>query len=316
MYSGARWRPSPQSDDWPGARRQPSDAPTDGKRDGRPTERLAIWSLLCSIIGFVAGFAAVAGIVLGFKARARIIRAEGATKGEGLALAGIITGFGALIFLVALVLVLALVPHSTGQSVDAALAQRQLIPASGYPSRFVGQGSGTEMTQPSYFSGYGGQLTQLVKCLGMTNSHIDTDPVEAASQEYDRANVWVNDTVDVFPTTADANTDAEAAASAKALSCQFRISGQGGWGPDLGTSEHDRPPIALGVLTFGRHDSNEMWSVNYTYRGKAYTFFNDWVTLQKGRSESNLYISDLSSPLPSNFVNQLVKAAEGRMTNS
>ena len=79
----------------------------------RPTERLAIWSLLCSIIGFAAftfGLAAIAGIVLGFKARARIIRAEGATKGMGLALAGIITGFGALIFLLALTLV-ELVPH-------------------------------------------------------------------------------------------------------------------------------------------------------------------------------------------------------------
>ncbi len=79
----------------------------------RPTERLAIWSLLCSIIGFAAftfGLAAIAGIVLGFKARARIIRAEGATKGVGLALAGIITGFGALIFLLALTLV-ELVPH-------------------------------------------------------------------------------------------------------------------------------------------------------------------------------------------------------------
>lgn len=53
---------------------------------------------------------AVAGIVLGFKARARIIRAEGATKGAGLALAGIIRGLGALIFLVALTLV-ELVPH-------------------------------------------------------------------------------------------------------------------------------------------------------------------------------------------------------------
>jgi len=282
--------------------------------DDRPTERLAIWSLLCSIIGFVTGLAAVAGIVLGFKARARIIRAEGATKGEGLALAGIITGFGALIFLVAIALVIALVPHSTGQSADAALAQRQLIPASGYPSRFVGQGPGTEWTQTSYFSGWGGQLAQLVKCLGMTYSHIDANPVVAAGQEYDRGSVWINDTVSVFPTTADANADAEAAANTKALSCAIRLAGQG-WGPGLGPSEHDRLPIALGVLTFGRHDSNELYSVNYTYRGKVYTYYVDWVTLQKGRSESNLIISDLRSPVHSDLVNQLVKAAEGRMTS-
>ncbi len=315
MDLGARSHPSPQSNDWPGERRQPSDAPADDKKDERPTERLAIWSLLCSIIGFVTGLAAVAGIVLGFKARAQIIRAEGATKGEGLALAGIITGFAALIFLVALVLVLALVPHSTVLSVDAGLAQRQLIPASGYPSLFVGQGPGTEMTSASYFSGYDGRLTQLVKCLGMTNSHIDTNPVEAASQEYVRGNVWVNNTVDVFPTTADADADAAAAANAKALSCEIRFLDRD-WGPGLGPSEHDRPPIALGVQTFGRHDSNEMWSVKYTYRGKTYTYCNDWVTLQKGRSESNLLISDLRSPVPSNIVNQLVKAGEGRLRSS
>jgi len=264
MHNGAKWHPSPQQDNWPAVDGRPTDAPTDGIRDGRPTERLAFWSLLCSIIGIVVGLAAVAGIVLGFKARARIIRAEGATKGERLALAGIITGFGALIFFVALALVIALIPHSPGQSTDAALAQRQLIPASGYPSRFVGQGPGTEITQASYLSGWGAQLTQLVKCLSMTSSHIDTNPVEAASQEYDRGNVWVNDTVDVFPTTADANADAQAAANAKALSCVFRLLGQGGWGPGIGYREHDRPPIVLGVLTFGRHDANEMWSVTTT----------------------------------------------------
>ena len=296
MDLGAGRHPSPQSDGWPEDRRQPSDAPTGGRRDRRPTERLAIWSLVCSIIGIVAGLAAVAGIVLGFKARARIIRAEGATKGEGLALAGIITGFGAIVVLVAVALIVALVPHSTGQSVDSALAQRQLIPASAYPSRFVGQGPGTKMTQANYLAGFGGQLTPLITCLGMTDSHSDTDPVEAAAQEYDSGDVWVNDTVDVFPTTADASVDAEAAANARALSCQFRYMGQSGWGPDLGTGEHDGPPIPLGVLTFGRHDSNEMWSVSYTYHDKASTYYNDWVTLQTGRSESNIFLSDLRAP--------------------
>ncbi len=113
MDFGAEDRPSPKADNWPVGRGRPADGRTDAMGDGRPTERLAIWSLLCSIFGFAAftfGLAAVAGIVLGFKARARIIRAEGATKGAGLALAGIITGFGALLFLVALTLV-ELVPH-------------------------------------------------------------------------------------------------------------------------------------------------------------------------------------------------------------
>jgi hypothetical protein len=150
----------------------------------------------------------------------------------------------------------------------------------------------------------------------MTDSHIDTNPVEAAGQGYDRGSVWVNDTIEVFPTTADAATDAEAAASAKALSCQFGVAGPAndqGLGPQLGPSEHDKLPIPLGVLTFDGHDSNEMWSMIYTYRGKAYTYYNDWVTVQSGRSESRFWISNLRSPVPTNFVNQLVKAAEGRM---
>jgi hypothetical protein len=118
----------------------------------------------------------------------------------------------------------------------------------------------------------------------MTDSHIDTNPVEAAGQGYDRGSVWVNDTIEVFPTTADAATDAEAAASAKALSCQFGVAGPAndqGLGPQLGPSEHDKLP-PLGVLTFDGHDSNEMWSMIYTYRGKAYTYYNDWVTVQSG----------------------------------
>jgi hypothetical protein len=152
MDFGERWRQSPLADSG-----QLADASTDGGvGESRPTERLAIWSLLCSIVGFVVGLAAVAGIVLGFKARARIIRAEGAIKGERLALAGIITGFGALIFLVTVVLVAVLVSRSTGQSADAALAQRQLVPASLYPSGFVGQGPATKVTEASYFSGWGG----------------------------------------------------------------------------------------------------------------------------------------------------------------
>ncbi len=260
----------------------------------------------------------MAGIVLGFRARARIIRAEGATKGGRLALAGIITGFAVLAFLV-LVLVGALVPDTTAKSSDAALARRELIPASGYPNGFVDQGPGTAATQASYFSDWGAQLPPFLECLGATHSHIDTDPVAAAAHEYDHGDVWVNETIDVFPTTADADADAEAAANAKALSCQFEF-----WGPtiakDLGpgleSSERDRPPIALGVRTLGRLGSIETWSMSYTDGGKTNTYYNDWVTLPRGRSESLLWISDLRSPVSSNLVKQLVGTAEGRMTSS
>ncbi len=65
---------------------------------------MAIWSLVCSFVGIWFGPAAVAGIVLGFRARTRIVRAEGAIKGERLALAGIVVGFAALLFIAAVLI--------------------------------------------------------------------------------------------------------------------------------------------------------------------------------------------------------------------
>ena len=62
------------------------------------TNGLAVASLICSCAGlfFVP---AIPGIVLGFVARAQIKRSRGAQRGDGLALAGIIVGFGWLALL-------------------------------------------------------------------------------------------------------------------------------------------------------------------------------------------------------------------------
>jgi hypothetical protein len=57
-----------------------------------PTDGLAIASLVTSLCGL-----SPVGIVLGFIARRRINRSEGARGGSGLALAGIITGFVGLV---------------------------------------------------------------------------------------------------------------------------------------------------------------------------------------------------------------------------
>ena len=73
---------------------------THGVRRGDPpkTNGLAIASLICSCAGlfFVP---AIPGIVLGFVARSQIKRSNGAQRGDGLAIAGIIVGFGWLVLL-------------------------------------------------------------------------------------------------------------------------------------------------------------------------------------------------------------------------
>ena len=320
----AEWPTSPQAE-WPSSRQSesppegpapPVDAPPDGGRDRRPTERLAIWSLLCSIVGLVGGIGAIAGIVLGFRARARIIRAEGAIRGGRLALAGIITGFAVLAYF-ALALVVALVPDSTPKSADAALARSQLIPAYAYPSGFVDEGPATKQAHASYFYGWDGQLMPLLKCLGAPDSNIDTQPVEAAADAFESRDAFVNSTVDVFPTTADAESDADAAANVKALSCKFRLGGPTlakDLGPGLGPTEQNRLH-ALGVRTLGRLGSSEVWSMTYTYRGQTNTYYNDWVTVHKGRSESKFWIIEPNGPASSSLVEQFVVAAEEYMTS-
>ncbi len=58
------------------------------------TNGLAIASLVCSLVGFVAcGVPAIVGVVFGHVARRQIRRSGGRQTGEGLALAGLIVGY-------------------------------------------------------------------------------------------------------------------------------------------------------------------------------------------------------------------------------
>jgi len=59
----------------------------------RKTNGLAVASLVCSIAGLLL-IPLVLGIVFGFIARSQIKNSNGTQRGEGLALAGIIIGFG------------------------------------------------------------------------------------------------------------------------------------------------------------------------------------------------------------------------------
>lgn len=57
------------------------------------SEGLAIASLVCSIAGILfIGVPAILGVIFGFVARSKILRSNGMLTGDGLALAGIITG--------------------------------------------------------------------------------------------------------------------------------------------------------------------------------------------------------------------------------
>ena len=67
--------------------------PSYGARPSRKTNGLAIASLVCSIAGFLV-IPLVLGIVFGFVARSQIKNSNGTQGGQGLALAGIIIGFG------------------------------------------------------------------------------------------------------------------------------------------------------------------------------------------------------------------------------
>jgi hypothetical protein len=74
----------------------------------RPTNGLAVASLVCSCVGFIPflfGVPCVLGIIFGFVSRSRIRRSNGTLGGDGLALAGIIVGFSLIgIFIIAVIL--------------------------------------------------------------------------------------------------------------------------------------------------------------------------------------------------------------------
>ena len=66
----------------------------------RKTNGLAIAALVCGCGGFLLFVPAFLGIIFGFVARTQIKRSNGAQKGDGMAIAGIIVGFAWLAILV------------------------------------------------------------------------------------------------------------------------------------------------------------------------------------------------------------------------
>jgi hypothetical protein len=83
------------------------------------TNGLAIASLICSCLGLFF-LPIIPGIVLGFVARSQIRRSNGTQRGDGLAIAGIIIGFGWVV-LFALGIALDAANHNASSVVSAAL---------------------------------------------------------------------------------------------------------------------------------------------------------------------------------------------------
>jgi ABC-type Fe3+-siderophore transport system permease subunit len=89
----------------------------------RKTNGLAIAALVCGCGAFLLFVPAFLGIIFGFIARSQIKRSDGAQKGNGLALAGIIVSFG---WLAILVLTIAL-GHSNNNDTNGVVGSALLM---------------------------------------------------------------------------------------------------------------------------------------------------------------------------------------------
>jgi hypothetical protein len=304
----------------------------DTHRLEHPVEPFARASLWCAVGGILVPFGAILGIVFGFVARARIKRSGGATKGDGLAIGGIVTGFVVIAASIAVAVALVTSHHSPSSngaasvspgvpanaSGDAALAKQELIPTSAYPAGWKSQGSQSTTTNASFFGGGGAPFVgQMEDCLGMSGANVDTSPAEATTQEYDDPNsgVTVTDTVDVFSSGSAAGLDAAAAANPKAPGCLVAAVD-----PSFTTTLADNyfgngttagsPTVAdRAIPGAGNRDADIETSFTFTSQGVSGTFYLDQVLVQTGRSESNLWITNVGSQPPMSFVDQMVRAA-------
>jgi len=267
---------------------------------------MAVASLVCALVGIVFGLGAVLGIIFGFVARGRIRASAGWKKGSGLALAGIIIGFGALAINVALAAIL--LSHgstSTAPAIasvfsgnptanDTTLAQSEALPASAYPTGFTAQGPSSVNASGGFYGGYtDAQVRALASCLGAPTTNIDTNPSESAGQKYEDQNSdGISENVEVYPTAAAAVADVTALANPKAPSCWLRSNSDLGTGIAKGIGNGATAGTvtanALSVPALGDHAAGVQMVVPLTIQGSPATFYVDFVGIQKGRSEAIL----------------------------
>jgi hypothetical protein len=93
------------------------------------TNGLAIAALICGCAGILLFIPGILGIIFGFIARGQIKRSDGQQKGDGMAIAGIIVGFGWVALLV-LTIALGATDSNNGNSgvVNPAILWGQLAP--------------------------------------------------------------------------------------------------------------------------------------------------------------------------------------------
>jgi hypothetical protein len=275
------------------------------------TDRLAVASLACSVAGFVTGVTAILGIIFGLVARHRITRSEGSSKGRLLALSGVVLGVAAIAWSI----VAAEIVIRAADDASINLAWSEVLPNSAYPHGWTGQGQELENDYANYFTLYlsRGEVRQLASCLHMSPTDIETDPTEAASQEFGTPSYLftATDTVDVFSSGAAAAADAIASGKANAVSCAINVPDQlryVGY-PEKGLTSRERT-----IPRLGDHDSDV--ELRYTDPSDPGTvFFDDFITVQQGPSESNLVLSTYGAPPPAALVDRLATAVAERLTD-
>jgi hypothetical protein len=188
----------------------------------------------------------------------------------------------------------------------------------------------------SYYAGQGSAYaTQLAHCLGVASLPVVPNPAEAASRGYfdphplleightPTFGSGVTDTVEVYPTQSDAVADVEAAANPRAQFCQFRLLGPGLQSAldgmvELGPGTSTGKPVILDrrLPTLGDRVADHAINVPYAYKGSSGVDYNDIVFVQKGRSESVLWFSNLRHPTARSILTKVVGAAASRLDAS
>lgn len=201
---------------------------------------------------------------------------------------------------------------------DAALAASELLAASAYPTGWRGQGAASKNSGASFFGGTtSSDLSQIVSCLGISQTDVDTNPTEDAAQEYADPNsdVTVTDTVDVFPEAAEAVKDVEAAANPKTPTCLVQLEGSKiSEGLPAGATAGMVMSSDGSIPKYGDHDAAVVIDFSFTYQGVSGTEYLEFVVVQKGRSESNLVFSNTGGVAPSSTVDRLAQEAADQLT--
>jgi hypothetical protein len=323
---------SPSADGVAAAGAEPNDAaPADFRSTdfvmSAKRDRMAVWSLVCSIAGWVTlGLSAVVGIILGLKARRRLRNSGGLRRDVRLATAGIVIGSLCLVFLIGFTVAAQFTPDPTG-SPNVALAQLALLRPSDYGAGWRNQGAGSGTFEASFFNSFSAKAVwQMAACLDMSPGRVDTKPTEVVGHEFagPSKTLWLSDTTDVFPRVAAAAADAEAAASAKAATCEQLLQVNHQWGVSMaqwyfGSSTTSGPVTVVrrqGVPTLPSGASDLEAAVPYKATHSSATLYIDMILLRRGRVESNIWVADANTQPPIGRINDLVTAARHRLAST